>query len=337
MAGSRGTMADVAAAAGVSVPTVSKVLNGRLDVAEATRARVLRAVQDTGYRAKRAPSTELSGTIDLLIEGVDSPWALEIIRGTEAAAAHHGSAVVVTSSVNPGFDLAHWLDAVAARHSDGVIAALPSLGEDQLRTLQELEAPVIVIDPTDALPERVATIGATNWAGGFDATERLLDLGHTRIGIIAGPARVKPAVQRLEGYAAALRRRGIAFDPSLVVEAEFRITTGHEAAAKLLDQAVRPTAVFCSSDQQAAGLYEAARERDIRIPSELSVIGFDDTVLSHYLSPALTTVHQPLAEMAAEAIRLVQQFAVDPRARVARHFELSTYIVERRSAVALGS
>lgn len=337
MAGSRGTMADVAEAAGVSVPTVSKVLNGRLDVAEATRAKVLQAVHDTGYRTKRGPASELAGAIDLLIEGVDSPWALEIIRGTEAAAAHHGSAVVVTSSINSSFNLGKWLDAVAARHSDGIIAALPSLGEAQLRTLQNVDLPVVVIDPTDALPERVATIGATNWAGAFAATERLLDLGHTRIGIIAGPSHVRPAVQRLEGYAAALRRRGIAFDPALVVEAEFRITTGHEAGGELLDRPDRPTAVFCSSDQQAAGLYEAARERDIRIPSELSVIGFDDTVLSRYLSPALTTVHQPLAEMASEAIRLVQQLAVDPRAYLARHFELATHLIERRSAVALGS
>jgi DNA-binding LacI/PurR family transcriptional regulator len=140
-------------------------------------------------------------------------------------------------------------------------------------------------------------------------------------------------VQRLEGYTAALRRRGIPLDPELVVEAEFRITTGHTAAARLLDLPERPTAVFCSSDQQAAGLYEAARERDIRIPSELSVIGFDDTVLSRYLSPALTTVHQPLAEMAGEAIRIIQQLALDPRSNVARHLELKTSIVERRSAV----
>jgi len=234
-----------------------------------------------------------------------------------------------------GVEFSPWLEAVAGRRSDGIIAALPSLGEAQLHALQELETPVVVIDPTDALPERVATIGATNWAGAFTATERLLDLGHTRIGIIAGPSHVNPAVQRLEGYAAALRRRGIRFDPDLVVEAEFRITTGHHAAAALLDRDERPTAVLCSSDQQAAGLYEAARERDIRIPSELSVIGFDDTVLSRYLSPALTTVHQPLAEMAAEAIRLVQQLAIDPKAHVARRFELATHLVERRSAVAL--
>jgi LacI family xylobiose transport system transcriptional regulator len=333
MAGSRGTMAEVAAAAGVSVPTVSKVLNGRADVAEATRAKVQRAMLDVGYVSKRGAANDLAGVIDLIIEGVDSPWALEIIRGTEAAAAHQGAAVVVTSSINNGFDLGGWLDAVAARRSDGIIAALPSLGEQQLKALQGLQTPLVVIDPAAPLPEHISTIGATNWAGGFSAANRLLELGHTRIGIIAGPAHVPGAVQRLEGYTAALRRRGIALDPELVVEAEFRITTGHEAAARLLDLPERPTAVFCSSDQQAAGLYEAARERDIRIPSELSVIGFDDTVLSRYLSPALTTVHQPLAEMAGEAIRIIQQLALDPRSNVARHLELKTSIVERRSAV----
>ncbi|GAA4166827.1 LacI family DNA-binding transcriptional regulator [Gryllotalpicola daejeonensis] len=337
MAASRGTLADVAKAAGVSVPTVSKVLNGRADVSEATRAKVQQALQDTGYTAKRLQGNDLAGVIDLIIEGVDSPWALEIVRGAEAAAAHRGSAVVVTSSVNPGFDLRSWLDAVAARHSDGVIAALPTLGAEQLRALQELKAPVVVIDPSGDVPDRFATVGATNWAGSFAATERLLELGHTRIGLIAGPSNVPAAVQRLEGYASALRRNGVAFDPRLVTEAEFRVTGGHAAATKLLDLPERPTAIIASSDQQAAGLYEAARERDIRIPSELSVIGFDDTVLSRYLSPALTTVHQPLADMAAEAMRLVHELAANPEARVARHLELATTMIERRSAISLSS
>ena len=337
MAATRGTMADVAKAAGVSVPTVSKVLNGRADVSAATRAKVQQALQDTGYAPRRAPGNDLAGVIDLLIEGVDSPWALEIVRGTEAAAAHRGSAVVVTSSVNPGFDLPTWLDAVAARHSDGVIAALPSLGEHHLRALQELKAPVVVIDPSFDVSDRFATIGATNWAGMFTATERILELGHTRIGFIVGPYKAPAAMHRLEGYASALRRSGIEFRPELVVEGRFQVSGGHEAGGKLLDLAERPTVIICSSDQQAAGLYEAARERDIRIPSELSVIGFDDTVLSRYLSPALTTVHQPLAEMAAEAIRLVQQLAVDPDAHVARHIELATTMIERRSVVSLGS
>jgi DNA-binding LacI/PurR family transcriptional regulator len=330
-------MADVARLAGVSVPTVSKVLNGRADVAEATRARVQHALRETGYLARRGAGNDLSGVIDLLIEGVDSPWALEIIRGAESAAAHRGSAVLVTSSVNAGFDLGAWLDAVAARHSDGVIAVLPSLGREQLRALKALSAPVAVIDPIIELPSRFATVGATNWAGAFAATRRMLELGHTRIGFIGGPSDVAVSMQRLEGYAAALRRSGIPFRDELVAEAQFRVTGGHEAAGRLLELAQRPTGVICSSDQQAAGLYEAARERDIRIPSELSVIGFDDTVLSRYLSPALTTVHQPLAEMAAEAIRIVQQLAVDPDAQLARHIELATSLVERRSAVPLGT
>ncbi|WP_027479386.1 LacI family DNA-binding transcriptional regulator [Gryllotalpicola ginsengisoli] len=334
MAATRGTMAEVAAAAGVSVPTVSKVLNGRADVSEATRQRVFEAVSSTGYAGRKPPSRDLTGVIDLLIEGVDSPWALEIIRGAESAAAHRGSAVVVTSSVHETFELRRWLDAVTARRSDGVIAVLPSLGGDSTAALAELRVPVVLIDPDGRADPNFATIGATNWAGGFEATNRLIELGHRRIGLIAGPTRLPAALQRLEGYAAALRRAGIAYDPELVVEAEFRITGGHEAAGKLLDLKRRPTAIFSSSDQQAAGLYEAARERDIRIPSELSVIGFDDTVLSRYLSPALTTVHQPLGEMAAEAIRLVQELAVNPGAQLGRRFELATRLVERRSAVA---
>ena len=333
MAEGRGTLADVAAAAGVSVPTVSKVLNGKADVSTSTRQKVFRAIDSTGYLTKRTLGRNRSGVLELLIEGVDSPWAIELIRGAEAAAAGRHAAVVVTSTVHATFSLSKWLDAVRARRSDGVIAVIPSEGEGYGDALHRLRCPVVVIDPTAAGASDFASIGATNWAGGFDATTRLLELGHRRIGLIAGPDRLGCSLQRLEGYAAALRRAGIPFDDDLVAAEEFRMSGGHRAAERLLDLAERPSAIFASSDQQAAGLYEAARERGIRIPENLSVVGFDDTALSKLLSPALTTVHQPLTEMAAEAVRLVVELATEPEWHGARRLELATHLVERSSAI----
>ncbi|NNC12380.1 LacI family DNA-binding transcriptional regulator [Planctomonas sp. JC2975] len=335
MTESRGTLADVAAEAGVSVPTVSKVLNGKSDVAAATRAKVYEAIETTGYLSRRGALRDTSGVLELLIEGADSPWALEIIRGAEAASASRESALVITSSVHESFSLDRWIDALRTRRSAGAVIALPSAGPELVKALQALRIPIVLVDTAGRDAGDFPTVGATNWSGGFDATNRLIELGHRDIGLIAGPSGLTNAVERQEGYAAALRRAGIPYRPELVTEGEFRQTGGYAAGGILLDGEVRPTAIFASSDQQAAGLYEAARERDIRIPSELSVIGFDDTVLSKHLSPTLTTIHQPLNEMAAEAVRLVSELGADPKRRGAKRIELTTYLVERRSAIQL--
>lgn len=332
MAGTKGTLAEVAARAGVSIPTVSKVLNGKPDVAAATRAKVLAAIDATGYEGRRG-AYDTSGVIELLIEGVDSAWALELIRGAESASAAREIAMVITSSVHEDFSIARWIEAVRTRRSAGVIAALPSRGTGILEALTALQVPVVLVDPPHAEASRFPTIRATNWSGGYEATNRLIELGHRRIGLLAGPSSLDNAVERQEGYAAALRRADIPYLPELVVEAEFLISAGYDAGGRLLDLPERPTAIFASSDQQASGLYEAARERDIRIPSQLSVIGFDDTVLSRHLAPSLTTIHQPLAQMAAEAVRLVRDSGGSTRG--AQRLELPTHLVERRSAIAL--
>lgn len=331
MAGSRSTLASVAAIAGVSIPTVSKVLNGKSDVAPATRAKVIAAAEKVGYRGPRGLK-ETSGVVELLIEGADSAWALELIKGTETESANRGLAVVITSSVHEEFSTMRWIEAVRMRRSAGVIAALPSRGADVLRALSTLTVPVVLVDPPHTESYDFPTLRATNWAGGLEATSHLIRLGHRRIGLISGPAALDNATERHDGYAAALRRAGIPYDADLVVEADFLATPARLAGGALLDLAERPTAIFASSDQQASGLYEAARERDIRIPSELSVVGFDDTVLSRHLSPALTTIHQPLSQMAAEGVRLVTERVLGGGG--AQRLELPTYLVERQSTAA---
>ncbi|GAB3610360.1 LacI family DNA-binding transcriptional regulator [Humibacter ginsengiterrae] len=334
MAGSKSTLADVAAHAGVSIPTVSKVLNGKADVAAATRDKVFAALEATGYQSRRGISNA-SGAVEFLIEGADSAWAIELIKGAERESAAREVAMIITSSVHENFSLDRWIEAIRTRRSAGVIAALPSRGNEILQALSTLTIPVVLVDPPHAEKWQFPAIRATNWSGGYEATNRLVELGHRRIGLLAGRGDLDNALERQEGYAAALRRAGIPYRHELVVEAEFLISDGHRAGGELLDLKERPTAIFASSDQQAAGLYEAARERDIRIPSELSVIGFDDTVLSKHLAPALTTIHQPLAQMAAEAVRLVQESGAGVRG--AQRLELPTFLVERGSAVPFDS
>lgn len=330
MASSRPTLADVARAAEVSVPTVSKAISGRSDVAEGTRQRILEAMRELGYLARGGVgSAERHGIIELLIGGVGTLWAIEIVRGAEEAAARYGKSLVVTSSLRETFSVDGWVDAVLAHKASGVIIATSRVAGEFDR-LAAAGIPIVRLDSAGSGSSDEAEVGATNWAGMRDATRRLLDLGHRRIGFIGGEAHVQVSQDRLEGYSAALRRAGIPVDPDLVCEGDFMIAGGEAGARRLLDLADPPTAIVASSDLEAMGVYHAAQERGLRVPDDLSVIGFDDTVLCEYLSPPLTTVRQPLSQMADQAVRLLGEMVRDDGSAHPR-IELSTELIERGS------
>jgi DNA-binding LacI/PurR family transcriptional regulator len=296
---------------------------------------VFKAMSSTGYLNRRLPGRDTSGLIDVVIDGIGTPWALEILRGAEEAAARRGSAVVVTSTMHDTFSMPAWLARIAARRSDGVIFVLSRADHSEIEALRELHTPVVLLDPVGGTDPSLTSVGATNWTGGFAATEQLISLGHTRIGFIGGPPELECSRQRFEGYSAALRRAKLGVEPELVTHGEFMTPGGYAAGTFLLDLPDRPTAIFASSDLQAAGVYEAARERDVKIPSELSVVGFDDTAICDYLSPSLTSVRQPLADMAAEAIRLIFELGDNPSSASGRRIELATSLVVRDSATPL--
>jgi LacI family xylobiose transport system transcriptional regulator len=338
MATPRPTMADVARQAGVSVPTVSKVLNGRGDVSEATRSKVQRAMGSTGYSG-RVGRRESTGIIDVVIDGVGDPWAAQILGGAERSAAEAGRTLAVTASRRPGFSFDHWIAMIAKRRSDGIVFVLSRAGHEELATLAELSLPVVLLDPVGEDEPGLATVGATNWSGGLAATEHLLALGHRRIGFIGGPAELQCSQHRLDGYAAALRRAGVEFAGELIRYGDFRPDGGREQAEVLFGLAEPPSAIFAGSDSQAAGVYQVAAQRGLRVPDDVSVVGFDDTSICTVLSPPLTTIRQPLAEMAGEAVRLVLRQAksgpvdADPAPRI----ELATSLVVRDSTRAVAA
>src|SRR5690606_41294961 len=168
------------------------------------------------------------------------------------------------------------------------------------------------------------------WAGMRDATRHMIALGHTRIGFVGGESHVPIAQDRLEGYMSALRQGGLPVIPELIVDGNFIFSGGEQGARQLLDLEDPPTAIVASSDLAAAGVYRVARERGLSIPEDLSVSGFDDTVLCGYLSPSLTTVRQPLAQMADQAVRLLSDLSQGNRPAMTR-IELATTLVERGS------
>jgi DNA-binding LacI/PurR family transcriptional regulator len=328
-----GTLTRIAADAGVSVSTVSKVLNGRTDVSADTRERIGQLLRKHGYQ----PGSSLGfGVVDLLL-GVGEwtmsaghdPWAEELIHGTVQAASEAGHSVLVTP-VSSAAEFGRWLAQATARGTHGALSVLHLPRGDELKQLETAGIPVVVIDPAEEPGAAVRSVGTTNWQGGLSATRHLIELGHTRIAAIAGPAALWSSRARLDGYRAALLEAGLTVDERLVCRDAFSVRGGRRQAALLLDQPAPPTAIAAGNDAQAFGVLQALTERRLRAPQDVSVVGFDDVAVASWAAPALTTVRQPLAAMAATAFRMLRASSDDTAAQ-AHHVELATTLVVRDS------
>ncbi|WP_248961367.1 LacI family DNA-binding transcriptional regulator [Sphaerisporangium perillae] len=329
----RVTIALIAEEAGVSVPTVSKVVNGRPEVAPETRRRVERLLHEHGYRRRTGQGDGPVGLIDLVFAEIESPWAMEIIRGAETAAREAEAAVVVSvlhTHSGPGRD---WLDRIAARRTDGVVLVASRLTRRQHGQLLARSIPFVIVDPEGEPAPDVASVGATNWHGGLAATRHLLELGHRRIGMIGGPPEMLCSRARIDGYRAALETAGVAVDPELIRYGDFLVDSGHVHGKAFLELPDPPTAIFAGSDMQAFGVFEAVRRAGLRVPDDLSVVGFDDLPLARSAWPPLTTVRQPLEEMAALATRMALEISRGDSLET-RRVELATDLLIRDSTAA---
>ncbi|MEU1754088.1 LacI family DNA-binding transcriptional regulator [Micromonospora matsumotoense] len=327
------TIAMIARLAGVSVPTVSRVINGRSDVAPQTRERVEELLTRHGYRPRSAARRAQSALIDLVFNDLDSPWAVEIIRGVEDVAQASGAGTVVSAIHRRTSSAKQWLDNMRTRSTEGVIFVTSMVEPPLQAELRRLRLPVVIVDPAGVAPQEAPTIGATNWAGSLRATQYLLGLGHRRIGFIAGPPQLMCSRARMDGYRAALDAAGLAVDDRLVRPGNFYHESGYTAGMHLLGLPQPPTAIFASSDQMALGVYEAVRKRGLRVPDDVSVVGFDDLPEVRWCSPPLTTIRQPLAEMGMLAARTVLRLARGETIESPR-VELATDLVVRDSAAA---
>ncbi len=324
------TIAEIAALAGVSVPTVSKVLNGRADVAAATRARVETILEEHSYRRRRGRGSGDPSLIDLVFHHIDNAWAQEVIKGVEDAAAARRVGVVLSELGGvhrPPQDL---IDDILARRPLGVLLVLSTLDATQRHQLESRSIPFVVVDTFGEPPAGVPTVGSNNWNGGLIATRHLLALGHRRIGVIAGPPDVLCSRARVDGYRSALAEAGVEADPDLVRWGDFHVTGGYEHGLRLLQRADRPTAIFAGSDYQCLGVMRAVRELGLSIPEDVSVVGYDDIPLAQWLGPSLTTVRQPLRDMAATATQMVLSLAAGERPANLR-IDLATELVVRES------
>ena len=336
------TLATVAASAGVSVATVSKVLNGRADVSAATRARVQTLLDEHAYLGRRTESPQRASvqhrTVELVFHGRHTSYSSEILQGVLSAATE--AEVAVTVSIRPRHRArtreeatASWANRLAVAGRLAVIDVVDNVRQGDLTGLSHARLPLVVIDPQNLPRRQIPSIGATNFAGGLTATEHLLALGHRRIAYISGEATSSYNQARLHGYRAALEAAGVEVPKEYVRDGGSHYEDG-VAGGAVFDLAERPTAVFAATDELAAGVIEAARARQLRVPEDVSVVGFDDTEIARLLSPPLTTVRQPLREMGRVALRTALRLAAGEKLD-SHHVELATELVVRSSTAPL--
>ena len=326
------TLQEVARQAGVSTPTISKVLNGRPDVAPATRERVLQILREQQYLPRGASALPSAHKhVELVFDALNNPNNLEMMRGIIAAAEEHGGHVAV-STLPENLNTRAWVNELERVGRAGLIIATSHLTAEHHRWLTEAALPLVMIDPIDRV-ESLASVGSSNWQGGMTAVQHLLELGHRRIALLRGYACLVDDA-RYHGYVAALTR--CRSDPGSGTHPAGRLPfrAGRDGGGGDPAAADRPTAVFAANDLEALGVMEAARRLGLQVPGDLSVVGFDDSVLAATASPLLTTVSQSFAQMGEVAYRILSD-RMEGRESPSLHVELATTLVVRDSTAPL--
>ncbi len=322
------TISSIAESAGVSIPTVSKVLNGKPGVAPHTRARVEAVINEFGYRRPEPPK-RAGETLELVFDDLEHLWAIEIIRGVRRAAGEHDAGMLL-SELGPHEPAARrWIDDVLVRRPSCVVS-VARLSAAHRGRLKARGIPFVLFDPDVELPDGVPFVGATNWSGGRSATRHLIELGHRRIAMIAGPDHAPSWQARLDGFRSAMEAAGLPVGTGFAVRTDLSPEGGEVAARELLRRPERPTAIFACSDVQAVGVYRAARHAGLSIPRDLSIVGFDDLPVAMCADPPLTTVRQPLVEMAMTATELALALGRGENPRQTG-LELATNLIVRES------
>ncbi len=329
---SKVTIHDVAAEAGVSFGTVSRVINNDVHVKKETRERVLDVVEKLNYVANRQARSLAGGktnSIGVLVPDLGTGYIGEIIRGIDAELSLADLDLILYTTHRTPTKEANYVANLASGMVDGLLLVLPRQPQDLVKTMQQRRFPFVLIDH-QGTGQDCPAVGAMNWSGGYNATEYLISLGHKRIGFITGSMDLGCAVDRLAGYRSALKTNHIPEDEALIYEGNFDQPDGYVGASALLDLAHPPTAIFASNDVMAMGVMDAVRNRGLRVPQDISVVGFDDIPQASLVRPALTTINQPLEKMGRVATQVLLSMLETPEKETTR-IELPTQLVVRDS------
>ncbi|MGD2205337.1 MAG: LacI family DNA-binding transcriptional regulator [Anaerolineae bacterium] len=330
---SRPTIKDVAARAGVSRQTVSRVINNKGEVSDATRARVLAAIDELGYRPNVAARSIVVGrtcTLGCISPSLTDYTFANIIDSSQAEARRLGY-FVLTGSAPTVADVEPLLEEMLRRRVDGLMVLNPRADERYRYFLPLIKKGLAVLYLNSTPQEEpVSSIHCDDRDGGYQATRYLIDLGHKAIATILGPGNEEASDDRLAGYRQALIEAGLACDPDHTIRGDWSATSGYEATGQLLTASRPFSAIFAQNDQMAVGAIRALREAGRQVPDDVSVIGFDDIPLASYFDPPLTTVRQPMQETGERAARLLVETIQNPD-RTPEQIAIPARLVERAS------
>lgn len=331
---SKVTIVDVAQKAGVSLGTVSRVINNDVHVAPGTRERVLAVTRELGYvanRQARGLKGSKTNVIGMLVPDLGTGYIGEIIHGIDAELALSQLDLMLFTTHRTAIKEASYVANMVQGMVDGLLLVLPRNPVDYMGTLTRRNFPFVLIDH-QGTGAPCPAVGAANWQGGYNATEYLIKLGHKRIGFITGSMDLGAAKERLDGYRSALHVHHIPDHASLIYEGAFFQADGYSGARVLLDLDFPPTAIFASNDVMAMGAMDAVRSRGLRVPEDISIIGFDDIPQAASVRPSLTTVRQPLEEMGRLATQMLLDRIKNPEKEINR-VELPTELILRDSTM----
>jgi len=332
---SKVTIVEVAKKAQVSLGTVSRVINNDVHVAPETRERVSAVMQEMQYVANRQ-ARGLKGmktnVIGALVPDLATSYIGGIMHGIDTELSLHKFDLMLFTHHRIAIKEASYVADMVQGMVDGLLLVLPRNIADYTDTLTRHKFPFVVIDHQGS-GDPCPAVGATNWQGGYNATEYLIKQGHKRIGFITGSMDLGCSQDRLKGYRSALRTHHIPEMPELVYEGDFNQPDGYAGASAFLELPIPPTAIFASNDVMAMGVMDAVRNRNLRIPDDISVVGFDNIPQSAMINPSLTTVQQPLEQMGRVATQMLLGVLKNPQKDVNR-IELPTELIIRSSTSA---
>ena len=332
------TISDVAHSAGVSIKTVSRVLNWESNVSEETRRKVLSTIEALGYQPN--PSAQQlargrSALIGLLFHDAASSYIIEVLNGLLEISEVQGYRVSLhhCDISNPD-DIATVIRMASQRQIDGLVFTPPCDNSTQIvEALQSMDFPFVQLTPHERSPH-CAWVTATDEQGAFEITRHLLELGHRRIGIIQGTCNHQASCDRLSGFRRAFLSYGLEPAVDLIQPGSWTFESGLECAAKLLGMKNRPSAIVAANDEVAAGVIQAAWRLGIQCPAQLSVVGFDDVPLAKQLCPPLTTVRQPIREIAKTAMSILIEHLIQGNGKI-RNVQVPTQLIVRQSTMHL--
>jgi LacI family transcriptional regulator len=321
---------EIARKSGFSIATVSRVMNDKGPVNEITRQKILHIARELNYKPHpiaRSLSRKQTDTIGVILPELVDEFFMDIIQGIEEIAHRNNRFIMISTSHSQRDMLQTSLEFMNSGRVDGVILMAPSLQKEISEFYTVSKRPVVFLNCCPAL-QGIISFSIDNFQGSYSVVQHLIDHGYKNIAMITGPENNTDALERQRGYEEALIKNEIVINPAHIIPGDFSIRSGYFGFTRLMNQRVKPRAIFAANDMIAFGIYEAAAHSKIQIPGDVAVVGFDDILLSRVVSPRLTTVHVPIVELGSRAMQyLLKMISGEVNGAEPHREELSTGLV----------